>query len=316
MKTSGIFYKDVPAIKAETERLTATFLPEYGGKCASIKDKKSGREFLSQAAGEHYKKLAYDGDYVAAECSGFDDMFPTIDRYYYDRYPWQGIPVPDHGEVCGLEWKYETKKGALRMWTHSPRFGYKFEKTVSEINNGVSIDYLVTNNTQFTLDFVYAAHCMVAAETGGKITLPGVSDGEKATMVFSSNGKRGRYGSPCVWSKKAKDVVVTPAPVKKKDGLSKTESFKFFLDAPCSKGCCEYQYPDGVVLALGYSADKLPYLGIWINRYDLHGLCNVAFEPSSGTFDRPDAARIRGQFSTLDPYGSYEWNINFVVRGD
>jgi hypothetical protein len=151
MKTSRIFYKDISAVKAETEKLAVTFLPEYGGKCASVKDKKSGREFLSQASGEHYKKLAYDGDYVAAECSGFDDMFPTIDKYYYDRYPWQGVPVPDHGEVCGLEWKYETKKSALRMWTHSPRFGYKFEKTISEIKDGVSIDYLVTNNTQFTI---------------------------------------------------------------------------------------------------------------------------------------------------------------------
>jgi hypothetical protein len=312
MKTGRVFYKDLFAIKAETERLAVTFLPEYGGKCASIKDKKSGREFLSQAAGECYKKLAYDGDYVAAECSGFDDMFPTIDKYYYDRYPWQGVPVPDHGEVCGLEWKYETKTGALRMWTHSPRFGYKFEKTISEIKDGISIDYLVTNNTQFTLDFVYAAHCMVAAETGGVIVLPGVSNGEKATMVFSSDGKRGRYGSPFLWSKK--DVLVTPDPVKKKDGLSKAEAFKFFFDAPCNGGCCEYHYPDGVVLSLGYSADKLPYLGIWINRYDLHNLCNVAFEPSSGTFDRPDAARIRGQFSTLKPYGSYDWNISFVVK--
>jgi hypothetical protein len=148
------------------------------------------------------------------------------------------------------------------------------------------------------------------------IALPGVADGEKATIVFSSDGKRGRYGSPFVWSKKAKDLAVTPAPVKKKDGLSNTEGFKFFFDAPCTGGCCEYRYPDGVVLSLGYSADKLPYLGIWINHYDFHDLCNVAFEPSSGTFDRPDAARIRGQFSTLKPYGSYDWNIGFTVRRD
>jgi hypothetical protein len=313
MKTSRIFYKDIPAIKAETERLTATFLPEYGGKCASIKDKKSGREFLSQAPGEHYKKLVYDADYEASECSGFDDMFPTIDTYYYDRYPWQGVPVPDHGEVCGLEWKHETKKGALRMWTHSPRFGYIFEKTISETKDGVSVDYRVTNNTQFTLDFVYAAHCMIAAEAGGVIVLPGVADGEKATMVFSSDGKRGRYGSPFVWSRKAKDVAVTPSRIKKTTGLSMAESFKFFFDVPCTGGRCEYRYPEGIVFSLAYSEDKLPYLGIWINWYDFHDLCNVAFEPSSGTFDRPDAARMRGQFSTLNPYGTYEWNVSFGV---
>ncbi|MDR1507533.1 MAG: hypothetical protein LBI67_10580 [Treponema sp.] len=314
MKTGRSFYKDISAVKVETERLALTFLPEHGGKCASIRDKKSGREFLSQAPGERYKKLVYDGDYAAAECSGFDDMFPAVDRYYYDRHPWQGVPVPDHGEVCGLEWKYETKKDALRIWTHSPRFGYKFEKTVSETKDGISIDYTVTNNTQFPLDFVYAAHCMVAAETGGVVVLPGVPDGEKASLVFSSNGKRGRYGSPFIWSGKAKNMVVTPAPSKKKDGSSKAETFKFFFDAPCTGGCCEYRYPDGVVFSLSYSADKLPYLGIWINWRDFHDLCNVAFEPSSGTFDRPDVARMRGQFSVLKPYAKYEWNVNFAVR--
>jgi hypothetical protein len=307
MKTSKSAYKDVAAIKAETERVEALFLPELGGKCASIRDKKSGREFLSRVPGDAYKKLAYDGDYGAAECSGFDDMFPTIDRYYYDRYPWEGVAVPDHGEVCSLEWKHTAENGILHMWTHSPRFGYKFEKTISESNEGLLIEYKVTNNTQFALDFVYAAHCMIAAEKNGRIILPGVPEGEKAALVFSSGGKRGRYGSPLIWSNNEKNMTVTPD----KTG---TEAFKFFFDAPRTEGCCEYLYPDGICISMKYSADKLPYLGIWINWHDFHGLCNVAFEPSSGSFDRPDAARMRGQCSVLKPYAEYAWNIAFNVR--
>jgi hypothetical protein len=307
MKISKAVYKDAAAIKAETEKVEVLFLPELGGKCASIKDKKSGREFLSQDPGDKYRRLAYDGDYCAAECCGFDDMFPTIDRYYYDRYPWNGIAVPDHGEVCGLEWKHNAQNGVLHMWTHSPRFGYKFEKKIFESNEGFLIEYRVTNNTQFTLDFIYAAHCMVAAEKNGMLLLPGVPEGEKAAMVFSSDVKRGRYGSPLTWSNNAKDMIVTP-------DQTTVESFKFFFDAPRREGCCAYRYPDGICISMKYSSDKLPYLGIWINRYDFHGLNNVAFEPASGSFDRPDVARTRGQFSTLKPYAEYEWNIAFDVR--
>jgi hypothetical protein len=301
-------YKDIPALAAETEQLKAVFLPEYGGKCASLVGKKTGREFLSQGTNKKYKKLEYDGDYVAAECTGFDDMFPAIDAYYYDRYPWQGVRVPDHGEVCGLKWQALQTDAALTLYTHSPRFGYSFEKTVTEKNGALSIGYKVTNNTQFPFDFIYAAHCMIAAEKGGTIFFPGVKAGEKSTLVFSGGGKRGRYGSPFVWDAKDKTQVLTP------EAGERDETYKFFFDDKRPEGRCEYRYAGGTVFALEYSADKLPYLGVWINNHAFHGLCSVAFEPCSGSFDRPDAARIRGQGSVLSPYASYEWNITFSVE--
>jgi len=301
-------YKDIAAISVEGEKFRALFLPANGGKCASITDKKTGREFLSQSPGKKYKKLNYDGDYVSAECSGFDDMFPTIDSYYYDQYPWQGIKVPDHGEVCGLEWNFEIRDESVILATHSPRFGYTLEKTITEKAGALSIDYRVTNNTQFPLDFIYAAHCMVAAEKGGAIILPGVSDGEKMTMSFSGNMKRGGYGTPVVWNGRDPGLVKTPPPGKQ------DETFKFFFDGKRPEGLCEYRYPDGTAFVMRYSADKLPYLGIWINWYDFHDLCNVAFEPCSGSFDRPDMARKRGQYSVLAPHEVLAWNITFDIR--
>jgi hypothetical protein len=65
MKIKETGYKDIPAIKVETEKLEALFLPEYGGKCASLRDKKNGREFLQEAPGAYYKRLAYDGNYIS-----------------------------------------------------------------------------------------------------------------------------------------------------------------------------------------------------------------------------------------------------------
>ena len=84
-------YKDLKAISMESRLLSAVFLPEQGAKLASLVCRKSGREFLVQAPGENYKKLEYAGEYVAAECSGFDDMFPNIDEYEYTKFPWKGL---------------------------------------------------------------------------------------------------------------------------------------------------------------------------------------------------------------------------------
>jgi hypothetical protein len=305
MIITDALYKDVSAVRVETEKLTALFLPELGGKLTSLKCTSSEREFLEQDKGKTYKKLSYAGDYTAAECSAFDDMFPTIDRCYYDRFPWQGVELPDHGEVCGLEWKYRVENGVLGLWTYSPRFGYRFEKTVSEENGGIRIDYKVTNNTQFEFDCLYAAHCMIAAEEEGRILLPGVEDGEKGMLVFSSAPQRGSYGSPVVWRSAGPGMGISPG------GKQKPETYKFFFDRSVTRGECAYRYSDGTIIRMTYSAGKLPWLCLWLNWGGFHGMFSAAFEICSGTFDRPDIARLHGQNGVLPPYGEFGWSICF-----
>jgi hypothetical protein len=99
-------YKDQPALTIESEAITARFLPTIGAKLASLVYKPLGYELLVQRPGEKYLLQPFDGDYVAGECSGMDDMFPTIDACYYDRYPWEGTKMADHGEVWSLAWDH------------------------------------------------------------------------------------------------------------------------------------------------------------------------------------------------------------------
>ena len=95
--TSAGFYKDRPAIRVDTGALTALFLPEDGGKLASLKAR-DGYEYLYQGPESRYRRLTVDGSYIEAECSGWDDMFPTIDPYQPEGLP----PYPDHGEICRI----------------------------------------------------------------------------------------------------------------------------------------------------------------------------------------------------------------------
>ena len=66
-------YKERPAVVLESDALIATFLPQDGGKMASLRVRKSGKELLVTKKEAEYKVLKYDGDYVSSECSGFDD---------------------------------------------------------------------------------------------------------------------------------------------------------------------------------------------------------------------------------------------------
>ena len=105
------FYKDVESVVVENDKLKAHFCPNWEEKMASLVWKETGREFLSQAHNPKYKIPRYDGIYVDAECSGFDDMFPTIDVCYYETYPWNGENFRSRGGI-------QLSAGVIKLRTH------------------------------------------------------------------------------------------------------------------------------------------------------------------------------------------------------
>ncbi len=83
-------YKDQLAITLESETIAAQFLPGVGAKLCSLIYKPANLELLLQRPAEKYLLAPYDGGYVTeGECSGFDEMFPSIDKSFYEGYPWQ-----------------------------------------------------------------------------------------------------------------------------------------------------------------------------------------------------------------------------------
>lgn len=85
------YYKDVPAVQICNDWLRVTVLPYHGGKIASIYDLRQKKELLYERSGSNYRVLTLDGNYCEAECSGFDDLFPTVDRCHIS-----GCTYPDH----------------------------------------------------------------------------------------------------------------------------------------------------------------------------------------------------------------------------
>ena len=99
-------YKDQQAVVLETGEARAVLLPRWGAKLASFVHKGLGAEVLWQAAGDRYIPTKYGDIFETGEFSGFDEMFPTIARCFYESAPWAGVEVPDHGEVWTLPWEY------------------------------------------------------------------------------------------------------------------------------------------------------------------------------------------------------------------
>ena len=305
-------YKDQPAITIESETICAQFLPRIGAKMASLVYKPQRYELLVQRPGEKYLLQPFDGDYVAGECSGFDDMFPTIDACYYDRFPWLGTKMADHGEVWSLPYTLEVEGERLHFTVYGVRFPYRLEKWVSYIAPSIlHLDYQLTNLSPFDFDFVWAGHNMFNLEEGVELFLPpGV---QKITRTFAMGAEIAQYG----------DVVDWPVG-KLPDGSSrdfrrirpKSASLadKYYIKGRMPEGWCGLKYPSTEFsLALSFPTETVPYLGVLPNEGGWQDLYNIFLEPCTGTFDRPDVARYRGEGSTVNGNSIYTWHLNFSL---
>jgi hypothetical protein len=58
---------------------------------------------------------------------------------------------------------------------------------------------------------------------------------------------------------------------------------------------------------------QVPYLGVLPNEGGWREHYNIFLEPCTASFDRPDAARYRGEGSTVKGKSTYEWYLNLTL---
>ncbi len=317
-------YKDQPAITLESETIAAQFLPGIGAKLCSLIYKPANLELLLQRPNEKYLLAPYDGDYVTqGECSGCDEMFPSIDKCFYEGFPWRGTPIPDHGEVWSIPWACTVEEQSpgsprnrvsesLHFAVHGVRFPYQLEKTVAFIDDStLRTDYRLTNLSGFDLDFMWAAHMMLNLEDGAQLTLP---DGvRKIVTALSFDGSLGRYGDEFDWP-----VATLPdgrhRDLRRLQPKTAREVAKYFVKGKLPEGWCSLTYPrSGCELRLSWPAEQVPYLAVLPDEGGWQDLYSIFLEPATASFDRLDVARVRGECSTVKAGATYEWYLDIQL---
>ena len=311
VKVSASRYKNKDCIILSSGAIAATVIPSPGGKLASLVELSSGYEHMVQRAGPAYRDQPYDGVYTDGECSGFDDMFPTIDECHYESFPWKGVLLPDHGEVWSLPWEHEVDGGTLVLRVRGVRLPYLLEKRVSiPAERTLRIDYTLSNETPFDMDFLWAAHVMAHLEEGSRILLPRCCT--TAVTALSRSGRMGRYGDAVSWPEfTGPDGTRHRGDVSRQASTADMEKY-YFRDA-LDEGWCAVRAPGGRLLALSFPAATVPYLGILLNEHAWDDRDNIFLEPCTASFDRIDAARLRGQSSTVKARSTYAWHLCMTV---
>lgn len=304
-------YKDQPAITLESEAMRVQFLPSIGSKMSSLYYKPHQMELMVQNPSEKYLLQPYDGEYTAGECSGFDEMFPSIDICYYEQFPWQGIKIPDHGEVWSLGWEHRIDGEKLSMSTYGVRFPYRLEKEVSfAAPHILHTKYILTNLSDFKFDFMWAAHTMINLEDDVELILP---NGVKHVHGVSAVGSIGRYGDQATWPQFhiADGELRDLSKLRPKDTRAVE---KYFVKGEMPEGWCALKYyKSNFALALSFPVETVPYLAVLPNEGGWRDLHNIFLEPATASFDRLDVARMHNEYSTVAPHSTYEWHLNITL---
>src|SRR5258706_12253463 len=128
IKAQQVKFRNWAALKLENDFASLTLIPEIGGKTVSIQSLVTGCEFLWQGGSRPYRQPRYSDGFGNYDASGFDECFPTIGECAYPEFPWQGITVPDHGELWCIPWQHELNVDSIYLHTYGVRFPYHFEK--------------------------------------------------------------------------------------------------------------------------------------------------------------------------------------------
>jgi hypothetical protein len=305
-------FRGINGIELESRCLKVVLLPSAGGKVASIVYKPTGREFLLQGKDTAYRPSSYDSDFLAGDVSGIDDMFPTISRCYYEAYPWAGICLPDHGEVWALEWDASVDGAKVAMSVDGVRLPYRLKKTAELLTEDtLRLSYTATNPTGFDMEFLWAAHMMVAAQKGCRQVAPaGMS---RAVCTYSESGLIGGYGDTFEFPNvPQRDGSVYDAGVYRGDDADDFQ--KFYFKGEMSEGWYRLDYPDGHTLTIGFPTQTVPYLSGLNAEGGSIGIRCVHIEPCTAPFDRPDVAKLHGKSSVLKAKSEYKWHLDIRIN--
>jgi len=303
-------YKDQDAIVLENDLVRAVVLPAWGAKTISLVHKGLGVETLWQNPSPRFTPTRYGELYETGEFAGFDEMFPTISRCFYESAPWAGVEAPDHGEVWTIPWEARIEGSAVTLAVDGVRFPYRLRKTVSLEGEKLVARYAASNPSPFPLEFIWAAHPLFHASEGMRFIVPGDMR-EIVNAVDSPDlGAYGaRYAFPEAERPGASPLRLDRMPPKNTTGYQ-----KYWFARKVTEGWCILHDP-GKKLSIGlsYPADKVPWLGMWLNEGGYAGQYNIAPEPATAGMDRIDFARMWGMASVIAPGAAYEWHLAITL---
>lgn len=292
-------------VTIESEALRAVVWPQFGGKVSSVLDKADGYELLFTYPAELPTAPHYDLPYGKGWYAGWDECFPAVAGGRYPAHPYDGVAVPDHGELWGVPTTaVPAKNGITTVW-HGLRFGYRLTRKLSLDGAALTADYTLVNLAPFEFRFVWAQHALLAL--GGPVEL--VTHAKRFRLSHDAKGND--IQQPFEWGGAKGDIERIARP----DEMPAGGGWKAFSLEPIASPF-QINYPRrGRGLKISYLSDddQAAYWGVWINTGGWAGHRHFAVEPTTGRFDPVDRAVQDDSAGRLAPLGRRDWSVRWDV---
>lgn len=295
------------AVTIENDAVRLEVWPQFGGKVSSVVDKADAFELLFSYPTELPESPQYDSAYNKSWYAGWDECFPAILPGKYLRHPYEGIPVPDHGELWGLPTTaVPTKDGITIVW-HGLRFGYRLTRKLYLEGASVVAEYTLVNVAPFDFQFVWAQHPIFSLAVPVQIDL---GEGAGRAFRFSHSTDSVPIDKPFDWPTLDPGLDLSD-PAK----LPAASAWKVYSHNPISRPLA-IRYPTrGRSVQVEYASDSdlVAYWGIWLNSGGWGGHRHVAIEPTTGRFDQVDRSMRDGSAGHVGPLGRTDWSVRWTL---
>jgi hypothetical protein len=293
-------------VTIENSAIRMEVWPHFGGKVTSVIDKADSFELMFSYPTDLPQSPCYDISYGNGWYAGWDECFPAVAPSNYIGHPYDGIAVPDHGEIWGMPvtTAVPTKDGITTVY-HGLRFGYRLTRKLYLDGASLAAEYTLVNLAPFPFKFVWALHSLMSMAAPATLDLGG-------THLFrlSHDAAGTDIQQPFEWPRTSDGVDLS-----KLETLPPRRGWKVFsadrIDSPMV-----VRYPSrGRTLQIEYSSeDELPaYWGIWINSGGWAGHRHFAVEPTTGRFDQIDRSIKDNSAGVVEPLGRRSWSVRWSL---
>jgi galactose mutarotase-like enzyme len=306
------------AVRLADAALSVVVVPRLGGRVVSLRDERSGREWLTQGPPPDPEEASAwgseDAVFTGRVSYGWDECLPTV-APCVDPLNDGAAPLRDHGDQWGRPADLVADgSGITTTWT-SPRWPYRFTRRLHlEVGGTLHAAYELVSLSDRPVPLLWSMHPTVALEPGSVIELPGV---DRVRLTWTT-GSSLAAGESVAWPMApARDGSrVELGRVRSADG----SAAKMYAATP---GPARLRADDGAVLELTWDRTRIPAVGVWI---DLGGwptegrpVQQVALEPTSSPDDDLADAVAHDRAWSLPAGGTARWWVRLssrLARGD
>ncbi|MHB8578856.1 MAG: hypothetical protein ACYDA4_03225 [Ignavibacteriaceae bacterium] len=241
----------------------------------------------------HFRKPNSDyGEYENRPVYGYDDCFPSVKECFFPGREWK---IPDHGEVCWLNWDFIKGDDRLTFYTISKVIPARLKREMIFTDSSITWNFEVYNEGNEELPFQHVMHPLMKLTEISTVHFPGFQSAYNKTTEQNLKLKN---------PDEIHDYLITQP---------KGTANMLFL-RKIKGGQMSWTYKNGLLLKVIFPKKYFPTIGIWWNNIgypDENGIRRdeCAFEPTPGFTSDLSEAYNEGRCLTVLPKDRFVWQI-------